>query len=903
MVTDSFSSIVKTLRLEKRRVNYYSLPVFHKTYGGKSLASLPYSIRVLLEGLIRNSDGKPESLEQVRAMANWDPKSSDRIIFPFFPGRVLLQDLTGVPIIVDLASFRSAVVRAGGDPAQVNPVIPVDMVIDHSIQVDSAGSPDSLNINMEKEFERNRERYEFLRWAQKSFKGLHIVPPGNGIVHQINLEMLSKGVLSKTDGEKLIVYPDTLVGTDSHTTMANSLGIVGWGVGGIEAVSAMLGHPLEMVMPDVIGFHLTGSLPEGTTPFDLTLTIVQILRKKGVVDKFVEFIGSGIKNLSLADRAMISNMAPEYGATVVYFPVDHQTIDYLRLTGRSPDQIELLEMYFQAQGLFYSEDVRTPVYTDVLELDLGTVLPSVAGPKRPQDRIPLSEVRSGFDKALTAPKSQRGYDLPADKVTDPVEALVDGKPCQLDHGSIVIASITSCTNTSNPSVLIAAGLLAKKAVEKGLSSKPFVKTSFAPGSRVVTQYLEKAGLIAPLDELGFHIVGYGCTTCIGNSGPLKGNLSKVIKDHHLIAAAVISGNRNFEGRVHSSVQANFLASPPLVVAYALTGSVKTDLTTEPLGLDSSGEPVYLKDIWPTSEEIQQTMVKVIHPAMFSTNYAHVYQGNQEWDTIKVSSSLLFPWDEHSTYIHENPFFDKDSEALHSFTGMRTLAFFGDSITTDHISPAGAIAMNSPAGKYLQEHGVSPSEFNTYGARRGNDQVMMRGTFANLQLKNRLTPEVEGGYTLHLPDRKVMSIFDAAMAYQNEQIPLLILAGKEYGTGSSRDWAAKGPKMLGIKAVLAESFERIHRSNLAGMGILPIQYLPGENADTLGLTGLENWSISGLDHEIVPGMMLTLTAADESGIKKGFKAILRLNSQKEVEFIRNGGILRTTMYHMTQPSKK
>lgn len=894
-----FFNVRKTLRLEKRKVCFYSLPVFHKTYGGRSLNALPFSIRILLEGSIRNCDGSPEAINQVNSLAGWEAKSKQRTILSFYPGRVLLQDLTGVPIIVDLAAFRSAVAREGSDPSQVNPVIPVDLVIDHSIQTDSAGSPDSLNINMEKEFERNRERYEFLRWAQKSFKGLHIVPPGNGIVHQINLELLSKGVLSKTDGENLIVFPDTVVGTDSHTTMVNSLGILGWGVGGIEAVSALLGYPLEIAIPDVIGFRLAGKLPDGTTPFDLTLSIVQMLRKKGVVDKFVEFFGPGIKFLSLADRAMISNMAPEYGATAVYFPVDQQTIEYLRLTGRSADQVELVEKYYRSQGLFYSDEVRTPVYSDILDLDLGSVQPSVAGPKRPQDRIALADIQASFKHILAAPKSERGYALTQEEINKVVETSVEGNPCQMEQGSIVIAAITSCTNTSNPYVLIAAGLLAQKAASKGLTVKPFVKTSFSPGSRVVAQYLEKAGLIEPLEKLGFHIVGYGCMTCIGNSGPLKGNLAKVIQENHLIATAVVSGNRNFEGRIHSSAQANFLASPPLVIAYAIAGNINVDLSCEPLGMDLDGNPVYLRDLWPSSDEIQSILAGAIHPAMFSTSYGHVYQGNQEWDRIEVASSLLFPWNPDSTYIQENPFFDrKNANSLH-FDGMRVLAFFGDSITTDHISPAGVIPIHSPAGIYLQERGISPSEFNTYGARRGNDQVMVRGTFANLQIKNKLTSGVEGGFTLHLPDRQLMSIFDAALKYKEEQVPLLILAGKEYGTGSSRDWAAKGPQMLGVKAVLAESFERIHRSNLVEMGILPIQYLPGENADTLGLTGLETFSIPELENEIVPGMTVTIHAIHPDGKGTQFKALIRVNSEKEVEFIKNGGILRSTLLNILQ----
>lgn len=894
MTEPNFEHLRRTLTVQGTTYSYYSLEALEKE-GFPHLRELPYSIRILLEALLRKCGSADVSHQDALDLANWQPQAARRPILTFHPGRVLLQDLTGVPILVDLAAMRSAVARAGGDPARVNPVIPVDLVIDHSVQVDVFGSPDALERNTAIEFERNAERYRFLRWAQKAFQGLRVVPPATGICHQVNLEMLSSVALTRREGEETLVFPDTLVGTDSHTTMVNGLGVLGWGVGGIEAAAALLGHPLEMPAPNVTGIHLTGALPEGVTPFDLTLTIAQLLRQKGVVDRIVEFCGPGLASLTLADRAMIANMSPEYGSTSAYFPVDEQTLAYLRLTGRSEQQVALVETYFIAQHLFRTPDAPEPVFTDRLELDLSSIEPSLAGPKRPQDRIPLSRVKSRFQQALTAPRAERGYELAADDLTASADAHINGADCRLEHGSVVIAAITSCTNTSDPFVLVAAGLLAKNAAARGLKPPAHVKTSFTPGSRVVMAYLRKAGLLEPLAALGFNIAGYGCATCIGNSGPLPGDLSEVIKANQLVTAAVISGNRNFEGRVHHSVQANFLASPPLVVAYALAGSVMRDLTREPLGTDASGQPVYLRDLMPTAEEINRVITGVVQPELFRENAAVAFMGSEAWNQIDVAESLLYPWDAKSTYIQEPPFLSGLGEPagdLAPIQGARALAVFGDSITTDHISPAGAIPMSTPAGKYLLANGVTPADFNSYGARRGNDRVMVRGTFANIRIKNRLVSGVEGGFTRHLPDGAVTTIFEAAETYHQEGVPLIILAGKEYGTGSSRDWAAKGPLLLGVHAVIAESFERIHRSNLVGMGILPLQFQPGENLVSLGLTGEETFSIHGMESGVLPGMTLTVSAAAANGRETRFEVTARVNSASEVEYLRSGGILQS-----------
>ncbi|GAP14488.1 aconitate hydratase 1 [Longilinea arvoryzae] len=896
MIEKCFDYLRRTLSVDGKTYTYYSLDALEKE-GFHHLRELPYSIRILLEALLRKCGSVDVTLQDALSLANWQPQGQPGSILTFHPGRVLLQDLTGVPILVDLAAMRSAVARAGGDPAKVNPVIPVDLVIDHSIQVDFFGLPDAAERNTAIEFERNAERYRFLRWAQKAFQKLRVVPPATGICHQVNLEMLSSVALTQPSGGDLLVFPDTLVGTDSHTTMVNGLGVLGWGVGGIEAAAALLGHALEMPVPQVIGVHLTGALAEGVTPFDLTLTIAQVLRQKGVVNRMVEFYGPGLASLSLADRAMIANMSPEYGSTAAYFPVDAQTLAYLRLTGRSDHQVALVEAYFRAQHLFRLEDSPDPVFSDQLELDMGSIEPSLAGPKRPQDRIALKGVKQRFEETLAAPRVENGYELAVSQREAFAEGHIDGKTCRLEHGSVVIAAITSCTNTSDPFVLVAAGLLAKNAVARGLTPPDHVKTSFTPGSRVVTEYLSQAGLLEPLAALGFGLAGYGCATCIGNSGPLPGDLSEVIKANGLVTAAVISGNRNFEGRVHPSVQANFLASPPLVVAYALAGNVKSDITREPLGKDRQGKPVYLRELMPTAQEIQRVIDRFVQPALFRQNAATSFQGNQAWKQIDAPESLLYEWEEGSTYIQEPPFLegmDKPGSEVAPIQHARVLAVFGDSITTDHISPAGAIPVNSPAGKYLLEHGVKPVDFNSYGARRGNDQVMVRGTFANIRLKNRLVPGVEGGFTRHLPDDRVMTIFEAAEVYRQEGVPLVILAGKEYGTGSSRDWAAKGPLLLGVRAVVAESFERIHRSNLVGMGILPLQFQPGENVASLALSGDEILDIDGLENGLTPGMVLEVRAVAPDGREVRLRVKALLNSLSEVEYLRSGGILKSAV---------
>jgi aconitate hydratase len=851
--------------------------------------------------VLRNMDGFKVSRQDALNLAGWQPRGL-RPSMPFYPGRVILQDFTGVPVVVDLAAMRSALARLGGDPRKINPTVPVDLVIDHSVQVDYYARPDSLVRNAELEFARNRERYEFLHWAQKAFHNFRVVPPATGIVHQVNLEYLGKVVLTRPEGDEVVAFPDTLVGTDSHTTMINGLGVVGWGVGGIEAISAMVGEPIEMLIPDVIGFRLTGRLPEGVTPTDLTLTITQMLRRKGVVEKFVEFFGPGLSWLSLSDRAMIANMSPENGATITYFPVDQQTLSYLDVTGRPAELIELVGAYCETQRLFRTDSTPDPEYTDVLELDLGAVQPSLAGPKRPQDRVPLREVKASFEQALVTPKNERGFAISPDEVKRTVGVKMNGSPSEIGHGAVVVAAITSCTNTSNPTVMIGAGLLARKAVEKGLAVRPYVKTSLAPGSRVVTDYLQKANLLEPLAALGFQLVGYGCTTCIGNSGPLPEPVIDAINEGSLVAAAVLSGNRNFEGRITPQTLANYLASPPLVVAYALAGRVDIDLDTEPLGEGKDGRPVYLRDIWPTSQEIQQTILASVRPEMFRENYARVYDLNETWNAIPSDDSLSYAWDGQSTYIQEPPYFvgmTAEPPVRSGIVDARVLALLGDSITTDHISPAGSIAVKSPAGQYLVDHGVDVKDFNSYGARRGNDRVMTRGTFANIRLKNQLVAGVEGGYTLHLPSGEQTTIFEASTRYQAENTPLIVLAGKEYGTGSSRDWAAKGTLLLGVRAVIAESFERIHRSNLVGMGVLPLQFKPGDSVAGLELTGHEVFDIPGAGAIESPGGELTVRARREDGTQVVFQVISRIDTPVEVTYYRNGGILHTVLYNLVR----
>ncbi len=871
------------------------------------LQRLPYSIRILLEGVYRKSFSRQATLEDTHRLLNWQPVSAERPTVPVFPGRVVLQDFTGVPVINDLAAMRAAVAEQGGDPVRINPVVPVDLVIDHSIQVDYYGAADAYRKNAQREFERNRERYHFIHWAQKAFSNFRVVPPASGIVHQVNLEYLATLVLTRQEYGVTYAYPDTLVGTDSHTTMINGLGVAGWGVGGIEAVAAMLGEPIEIIAPDVVGVRLTGSLPEGATPTDLTLTIIQKLRAIGVVDKFVEFFGPGLDQLALADRAMIANVTPETGATMLYFPVDRQSLEYLHLTGRPEELIQLVEAYYRTQGLFRSGAEPEPEYSLVLEVDLSQIQPSLAGPKRPQDRVALSQVSASFQNALLAPREQNGFGLSKTDLARSAQVQLNGHSGQLEHGSVVIAAITSCTNTSNPFVMLSAGLLAKKAVEKGLKTKPYVKTSLAPGSRVVTDYLREAGLIEPLAKLGFDLVGYGCTTCIGNSGPLEGPIAEAVGQNNLVAAAVLSGNRNFEGRIHPLSRANYLAAPPLVVAYALAGSMKVDLSSEPLGTGGDGQPVYLRDIWPTTQEVQDLMAKVVKPELFRQGYASIYSMSEAWNALESGASQLYEWTQESTYLQKPPFFEpcwKNDPTALDIHDARVLAYLGDSITTDHISPAGSISVDSPAGKYLLDHKVPPSEFNSYGSRRGNDRVMTRGTLANIRLKNRLTPGVEGGYTLHIPSGERMTIFEAAQRYQAENIPLIILAGKEYGSGSSRDWAAKGVRLLGVRAVIAESFERIHRSNLAGMGILPLQFLPGESAASLGLTGNEVYSITSIESRLLPGEILEVAAVDQSGSVTRFNVLLRLDTANEIDYYLNGGIMNAILakFQATPPSE-
>ncbi|MBS0210477.1 MAG: aconitate hydratase AcnA [Planctomycetes bacterium] len=868
--------------------------------------SLPYSIRIMLEAVLRTCDGYEVTEDDVGALAGWKSGPLPDVEVPLKPARVVLQDFTGVPCVVDLAAMRAAMKRLGGDPKRINPLIPVDLVIDHSVQVDSFGTDQALQQNVDLEYSRNMERYEFLRWGQKAFQNFRVVPPSVGIVHQVNLEYLAKGVFVRQDAAGPVALPDSLVGTDSHTTMINGLGVLGWGVGGIEAEAVMLGQPLFMLMPEVVGFELTGKLPQTATATDLVLTVTQSLRKEGVVNKFVEFFGPGVSGMGLADRATISNMAPEYGATMGFFPVDAETLAYMRRTGRTAAEVQLVERYCKEQQLFRTDDAPTPSFTKVLKLDLGTVEPSLAGPKRPQDRVPLKSMKQSFNDALRAPVAQRGFALDDTALRRTGTVANNGHSAQIGHGAVVIAAITSCTNTSNPSVMLGAGLLAKKAADRGLKVKPYVKTSLAPGSRVVSDYLDAAGLTKALDALGFQTVGYGCTTCIGNSGPLPDPVAKAVTDGDLVVSAVLSGNRNFEGRVNPLVKANYLASPPLVVAYALAGTTDIDLANEPLGTDKAGKPVYLKEIWPTPEEVAKAVEEMVRPEMFQNRYNNVFESNERWNKLPVTGGDLYQWDEASTYIHEPPFITDVSPGerkIKPIAGARCLALFGDSITTDHISPAGSISAKSPAGTYLQSRGVTPVDFNSYGARRGDDRVMTRGTFANIRIRNQVAPGTEGGVTRHLPDGQQMSIYDAAMKYQQEGTPLVVLAGAEYGTGSSRDWAAKGTQLLGVKAVIAQSFERIHRSNLVGMGVLPLEFLPGESAYTIGLNGEEVYNIF-FDDSLKPKQRIRVYAqkhvvpgAGEVG--KDFEVICRIDSQVELDYYRNGGILPTVLLKLFQ----
>jgi aconitate hydratase len=871
-----------TLAVGDRSYEIFSL---RKLSAAHDIARLPYSLKILLENLLRFEDEHTVSRADVEALLNWNPQAAPDTEIAFRPARVLMQDFTGVPAVVDLAAMRDAMTALGGDPDHINPLQPAELVIDHSVQVDSFGSNDAIELNSELEYQRNQERYSFLKWGQKAFDNFKVVPPDTGIVHQVNLEYLARVVFEKETDGTTQAYPDTLVGTDSHTTMINGLGVLGWGVGGIEAEAAMLGQPISMLIPQVVGFRLHGNLPEGATATDLVLMVVEILRQEGVVGKFVEFFGDGLEHLTLADRATIANMAPEYGATCGLFPIDSETLAYLRLSGRSEAQIALVEAYAREQQMFHEAGAAEADYTNIIELDLATVEPSLAGPKRPQDRVPLKSVKPRFLEALDALKAERNI------VSKPVSATIDGEQVEMSDGAVVIAAITSCTNTSNPSVMIGAGLVAQKAMERGLTVKPWVKTSLAPGSRVVTAYLEQAGLMEALQSLGFHTVGYGCTTCIGNSGPLPKPVSKAIAEGNLSACAVLSGNRNFEGRVHAEVRMNYLASPPLVVAYALAGRMDIDIQNEALGSDADGKPVYLKDIWPSQQEIRSVISNSVDREKFSSSYAEVFSGETRWNVLESPEAKQYDWVDDSTYIRKPPYFEgitAQPGELSDIRAARMLALLGDSVTTDHISPAGAIKANSPAGIYLEAQGVAPGDFNSLGSRRGNHEVMMRGTFANIRLRNRLAPGTEGGVTVHQPSGEQMSIFDASEKYRNDDVPLIIIAGKEYGSGSSRDWAAKGPRLLGVRAVIAESYERIHRSNLVGMGILPLQFNDGDTADSLGLTGQESFDIAGLQDGLRPVTTVTATAPD--GGQTVFEARVRIDTPQEFEYYCHGGIL-------------
>jgi len=916
----------KSLKAGKEEYTIYSL---RAAADSSALSRLPYSLRILLENLLRHEDGEAVRPQDIDALIRWDPRAVPDKEISFMPARVLLQDFTGVPSAVDLASMRDAMVRMGGEPKRINPLQPVDLVIDHSVQVDQFGTPTAFRINSEREFERNKERYAFLRWTQQAFNNFRVVPPDTGIVHQINLEYLAQVVFSKREEGGLLAYPDTLVGTDSHTTMINGLGVLGWGVGGIEAEAAMLGQPISMLIPEVVGFKLHGTLRPGATATDLVLTVTQMLRKKGVVGKFVEFYGSGLQSLTLADRATIGNMAPEYGATMGFFPVDAETLKYLEFTGRSQEHIDLVEAYLREQGIFHESNSPEAVYSAVLELDLSTVEPSLAGPKRPQDRVSLASARPSFRKALVEMLESKGTQVDrlelvqwlgeggsnsvavpsgghspgSAEVFKKVTVKSNGTEFQIGHGSVTIAAITSCTNTSNPSVMVAAGLLAKKAVDRGLRSKPWVKTSLAPGSKVVTDYLNEAGLTSPLEQLGFHLVGYGCTTCIGNSGPLPEPIARAIQDNDLVAVSVLSGNRNFEGRINSLVRANYLASPPLVVAYALVGTMDIDIQNESLGTDSAGKPVYLKELWPSPEEIEKTIQRCVRSEMFHKEYAQIFDGDDHWKSLQIPSGDRYAWDERSSYIKPAPFFQDmpvSPAPPGGIRGAKVLAMLGDSVTTDHISPAGSIPVKSPAGRYLIGLGIDQKEFNSYGARRGNYEVMVRGTFANIRLRNLLAPGTEGGWTIHPSSNEPISIYDAAMKFKSEGVPLIVLAGKEYGSGSSRDWAAKGPRLLGVKAVIAVSFERIHRSNLIGMGILPLQFRDGESAGSLGLNGFESYNIEGLEDAITPGGKVKVVVRSADGSTTSFAALSRIDTPMEAEYYRHDGILQYVLRSLLRP---
>ena len=851
-----------------------------------SPAKLPFSLRILLENLLRNEDNHFVRADDIRALAAWKPGAPQKEI-AFMPARVLLQDFTGVPAVVDLATMREAVTHMGGNPKRINPLFPAELVIDHSVQVDSFGSDNAFGLNAELEFQRNVERYAFLRWGQTAFQNFKVVPPDTGICHQVNLEYLARVVCAVPSGNKVEAYPDSVVGTDSHTTMVNALGVFGWGVGGIEAEAAMLGQPSSMLVPEVVGFRLHGCLPGGATATDLVLTVTEMLRKKGVVGKFVEFYGSGLSSLSVPDRATIANMAPEYGATMGFFPVDAETLAYLQFTARSHEQIALVEAYCKEQSLFRTDSTPEPAFSDKLELDLGTIEPTLAGPKRPQDRVSLSRAKASFTKVVEGTPDKH------------IAVRNNGDSFDLSSGAVVIAAITSCTNTSNPSLMLGAGLLAKKAVERGLHVKPWVKTSFAPGSKVVTDYLNVSGLMPYLEELKFHLVGYGCTTCIGNSGPLSEPIGAAIKDNNLVAVAVLSGNRNFEGRIHPLVRANYLASPPLVVAYALAGRMDLDLTTEALGKDTAGKPVFLRDIWPTPQEVESTVRAFVSREMYRKEYSEIYEGDAHWKSMPVPAGDLYKWDPKSTYIKLPPYFEnmpKNPPALADVHGARVLAILGDSVTTDHISPAGSIPVDSPAGKYLIANGVKPHEFNSYGARRGNHEVMVRGTFGNIRLRNQLAPGTEGGWTLFIPSAEKMSIYDAAVRYREAGVPLIVIAGKEYGSGSSRDWAAKGTRLLGVRAVIAESYERIHRSNLVGMGVIPLEFKPGETRESLGLTGHEVFEIEGIA-SLAPRKEITVRAKSDDAKTKTFSVIARADTPEEVSYYRHGGILQYVLRQM------
>ena len=877
-MSNTFGTL-STLSAGGAAVSFHSLEALERA-GFPRVARLPYSLKVLLENLLRREDGRGVTADDVRTLAEWDPAAGGAREIAFMPARVLLQDFTGVPAVADLAAMRDGVARLGGDPARINPLQPAELVIDHSVQVDHFRGADAFDLNARLEFSRNRERYAFLKWGQQAFDNFRVVPPDTGIVHQVNLEHLARVVCVDDAAGRPLAYPDTLVGTDSHTTMVNGLGVVGWGVGGIEAEAAMLGQPISMLVPDVVGFKLVGRLPEGTTATDLVLTITERLRRHGVVGKFVEFFGPGLASLTLADRATLGNMSPEYGSTVAVCPIDQMTLDYLRLSGRDAGQVALVDAYARAQGLF-GAPADDPVYAEVVEFDLGGVEPSIAGPRRPQDRVPLARAAPAFAQAL-------------DTLRPGAEAPANGAGAELGHGAVVVAAITSCTNTSNPSVMIAAGLLAQKAHARGLKPKPWVKTSLAPGSMVVTEYLEAAGLLAPLAALGFHLVGYGCTTCIGNSGPLPEDVSAEVRSRDLVVASVLSGNRNFEGRVQPQVRANYLASPPLVVAYALAGSMTVDLTAAPLGQDRDGADVFLRDLWPTSAEVQAAMTAAVRPEQFTARYRGVFEGDARWQALPAPGGRRFDWDDASTYVRNPPFFDDlapDPAPPRDVRGARVLALLGDSVTTDHISPAGAIPADGPAGAYLVSRGVEPRDFNSFGSRRGNHEVMMRGTFANIRLRNQLAPGTEGGWTRHQPDGEQMTIYDAAMRYQAAGVPLVVLAGREYGSGSSRDWAAKGTMLLGVRAVVAESFERIHRSNLVFMGVLPLQFQDGESAAGLGLTGREAFDVTGVADGLAPRGEVRVCAAAPDGAVREFTARVRIDTPDELAYYRHGGILK------------